>query len=108
LDEHNEIFESIGYECKGEFGIAGRRYFQKGGNKRSHHIHSFCKGSADAIRHLVFKDYLVAHPKIAEEYASLKFTTAKNCNNDIGAYCVGKDEFVKMHEKYAVEWRENA
>ncbi|KZN14895.1 GrpB family protein [Marinomonas sp. TW1] len=108
LDGCNELFESIGYECKGEFGISGRRYFQKGGYKRSHQIHAFGKDSENSIRHLAFKEYLIAHPAVAEEYAELKLDVAKHCNNDIGAYCDGKDEFVTTHEKHAVEWYKNA
>lgn len=45
LDSYNEVFESIGYECKGEFGISGRRYYQKGESKRSHQVHAFRKNS---------------------------------------------------------------
>jgi GrpB-like predicted nucleotidyltransferase (UPF0157 family) len=108
LDGCNEIFESIGYICKGEFGISGRRYFQKGESKRSHQIHAFSKNSENAIRHLAFKEYLIAHPAVAKEYAELKLDVANNCNNDIRAYCDGKDEFVRTHEKYAVEWHKNA
>ncbi len=108
LDGYNEIFEAIGYECKGEFGISGRRYFQKGGSKRSHQIHAFRKNSENAIRHLAFKEYLITHPAVAKEYAGLKLDVAKKCNNDIGAYCDGKDEFVKTHEKHAVTWYKNA
>ena len=108
LDGCNEIFESIGYECKGEFGIPGRRYFQKGGSERSHQIHAFKKDSENSIRHRAFKEYLIAYPLVAKEYARLKLEVAKNCNDDIGAYCDGKDEFVKMHEKHALDWYKNA
>ncbi len=108
LDRYNEIFESIGYECKGEFGISGRRYFQKGGSKRSHQIHAFSKKSENAIRHLAFKGYLIAHPEVAKSYEDLKLDVAKNCNNDIGAYCDGKNEFVKTYERHAVAWYKNA
>ncbi|WP_233090623.1 GrpB family protein [Vibrio sp. IB15] len=45
LDKNNNLMESLGYEVKGEFGIAGRRYFQKGGIQRSHQVHAFLVGS---------------------------------------------------------------
>lgn len=105
LDQFNKQFESIGYECKGEFGISGRRYFQKGGDNRSHQIHAFSRGSADATRHLAFKDYLIAHKGIAEEYAALKYRAAEGCNNDINTYCDLKNDFVAYHEKLAVKWQ---
>lgn len=31
----------IGYEAKGENGIRGRRYLQKGGDDRTHHVYIF-------------------------------------------------------------------
>lgn len=31
-----ETFSKIGYEYLGEFGIEGRRYLRKGGDKRTH------------------------------------------------------------------------
>ena len=34
-------FEAMGYECMGEFGIPGRRYFRKGGEERTYHVHIF-------------------------------------------------------------------
>lgn len=36
VDKHNKEFVAIGYECMGEFGIEGRRYFRKGGDNRTH------------------------------------------------------------------------
>ena len=37
-DGFNARFEEIGYEAMGEFGIAGRRYFRKGGDERTHQL----------------------------------------------------------------------
>lgn len=104
LDVKNEAFEKLGYEVKGEFGIPGRRYFRKGGDHRTHQIHAFKSGDSNLIRHLVFRDYLIAHKKTANEYGKLKFDIAKKCNNDIEKYCDEKDSFVKHHEAKALEW----
>lgn len=41
VDQYNLKFEMIGYECMGEFGIAGRGYFRKVGDHRTHQIHVF-------------------------------------------------------------------
>jgi GrpB-like predicted nucleotidyltransferase (UPF0157 family) len=105
LDCCESEFEKIGYECKGEFGIPGRRHFQKGGNERSHQIHAFEQHSFDSKRHIAFRDYLTAHKEIAEEYEQLKFRSAKECNNDIEVYYTSKNDFVVYHEKLALEWR---
>lgn len=104
LDDYLKIFEAIGYQGRGENGIPGRRYFEKGENNRTHQVHAFNRGSIGAIRHKAFRDYLISHPKIAHEYAILKKQVAKICNNDIERYCAGKDKFIKKHEKVAVDW----
>lgn len=104
LDNHSDNFERIGYHSRGELGIPGRRFYQKGGDNRSHQIHAFKRGHSDVVRHLAFREYLISHPEIALEYASLKKNVALSCNNDIDRYCEGKDEFVKRHEKLALEW----
>lgn len=108
LDRYSYCFESLGYECKGEFGIVGRRYYQKGGDNRTHQIHAFNAGSENVIRHVAFREYLAAYPSVAREYGALKKKIALSCNNNIGVYCDGKSEFVVKHEKLALEWWLNA
>lgn len=108
LDRYSHCFESLGYECKGEFGIVGRRYYQKGGDNRTHQIHAFKTGSENVVRHIAFREYLVAQPAVAREYGSLKKKIALSCTNDIGVYCDGKADFVAKHEKLALEWWGNA
>lgn len=39
VDDFDESFRKLGYECMGEFGIPGRRYYRKGGDDRTHQIH---------------------------------------------------------------------
>ncbi|WP_240549237.1 GrpB family protein [Billgrantia antri] len=104
LDGRSCSFEAIGYECLGEFGMPGRRYYRKGGNSRTHQIHAFELGSADVQRHLAFRDYLRAHPVVAQEYGELKQRVAKACRHDITLYSEGKADFVKLHEQRALAW----
>ncbi len=104
IDLCNSEFEALSYECKGEFGIPERRFFMKGGNNRSHHIHAFTHTSPEVTRHLALRDYLIAHPAIAAEYGSLKMSVAHTCNNDIERYCDGKNDFIKYHEQQAIQW----
>ena len=63
MNDYNTAMIAIGYEPKGENGIAGRRYFQKGGDHRTHHVHMYAWGHSEIKRHLAFRDYLRAHPK---------------------------------------------
>ncbi|WP_411744783.1 GrpB family protein [Reinekea sp.] len=105
LDSESHQMAALGYLVKGEFGIPGRRYFQKGGIQRSHQVHAFTKGTESAIRHLAFRDYLRAFPEIAAEYGRIKQEAASLCNNDITAYGNHKNSFIKEHEAKAVLWK---
>ncbi|WP_018690588.1 GrpB family protein [Algicola sagamiensis] len=104
LDQKSDLFILFGYEPKGELGIPGRRFFPKGGNLRTHHIHAFETGSLHVIRHLAFRDYLIAHPEIARSYGSLKYEIARTCNHDNDIYCLNKHDFVVKHEQKALGW----
>lgn len=105
LDALAPQFEALGYEVMGEYGIPERRFYRKGGEERTHHIHAFQKSNVREIkRHVAFRDYLCEHPDVAQEYGELKSQLAEQFPNDIDGYCDGKDEFVKRVEKIAYEW----
>jgi len=104
LDLKTQDFEQIGYEVMGEYGISGRRYFRKGGDHRTHHVHAFQSGDPHIIRHLAFRDYLRKNPTVADEYGQLKWEIAQSCGHDIGTYGDRKDPFIKLHEARALTW----
>lgn len=105
LDSFSKQFQESGYEVKGEFGITGRRYFRKGGVRRTHQIHAFQYNNIEEIeRHLAFRDYLREHPEVCRQYGEIKSQLAKQYPNDIDGYCNGKDDFVKSVEKDAIKW----
>ncbi|MGH2544786.1 MAG: GrpB family protein [Ardenticatenaceae bacterium] len=86
----------LGYEPKGEHGIAGRRFFTKGRHPhRTHNVHIYHPSSPEVARHLAFRDYLRAHPAEAEQYARLKAELACQFPNDIEQYMAGKEPFIK-------------
>jgi len=99
VDSYNKQMEELGYEALGEYGIPKRRFFQKGGNKRTHHVHIFEVGSQQIKRHIDFRDYLISHPKTAKEYSLLKENLAKKYRYDIDKYQKGKDSFIKKIDK---------
>jgi GrpB-like predicted nucleotidyltransferase (UPF0157 family) len=103
IDATTDGMAELGYEAMGEFGIAGRRYFHKGGNQRTHQIHAFKKGNPHILRHIVFRDYLRTHPDAASEYGRLKKKVAATCDNDIEVYCDGKEAYVKKLEAIAMK-----
>ncbi|MCA0986517.1 GrpB family protein [Guptibacillus algicola] len=104
VDRCNEEMTTSGYEPKGENGIPGRRYFQKGGDERSHHVHVYEKGSAEIKRHLAFRDYLRCHPVARMKYSNIKEELALKFPDDIASYIKGKDEFVRNLEMEALDW----
>ena len=108
VDAFNPAMESLGYEAMGEYGIPGRRYFRKNDSEgvRKFHVHTFARGSAEAVRHLAFRDYLLAHPSEAQKYSALKQTLAKKFPQNIDAYMDGKDGFIKETERRALVWRQ--
>lgn len=108
VDNYNKNFIALGYEAKGEYGIPGRRYFRKGTEIRTHHVHIFEESNRlDIERHLAVRDYLRSHPDMALEYGELKTKLALNYPNDIELYCDGKDSFVKEMERKALLWYRN-
>ncbi|WP_106497331.1 GrpB family protein [Lentibacillus sp. Marseille-P4043] len=104
VDSFNDAMKKIGYEAKGENGIPGRRYFQKGGDTRTHHVHIFESGNHEGERHIAFRDYLRAHSDTAEKYGNLKESLAKRFPNDVEAYIKGKEQLVLEIERQAITW----
>jgi len=93
-----------GYEPLGEYGIKNRRFFQKGGDKRTHHIHIFQENDINVIRHIAFRDYLNYNKKRLKEYENLKIKLAKKFPYNVDLYCNGKDSFIKEIEQEALIW----
>lgn len=108
LEEIEKVTPAIvaaGYEAKGENGIPRRRYFQKSENGiRKVHLHSYEKGSPELHRHLVFRDYLRAHPDEAKRYAEVKERAAGKHEFDIESYIEEKAPLVKELEQKALQW----
>ncbi len=106
VDALNSEFEKLGYECLGEYGIAGRRFYRKGSDNPTHHIHIFEKTDKENIdRHFAVRDYLMLHPEVAKEYGELKKKLADEFAFDREAYCKGKDAFIKDLEQKALVWQ---
>ena len=105
IDVNAAQLVELGYAARGEYGIPGRRFFTKGESLRTHHLHDYAQGDPHIDRHLAFRDFLRAHADVAEAYGRLKMNVAASCNNDIGLYCAGKEEFVNRTERAAIAWR---
>jgi GrpB-like predicted nucleotidyltransferase (UPF0157 family) len=77
IDERNAAMEAAGYQARGAFGIEGRRYFKKVGAPPAgpgFHVHVYEADSPHIVRHLHFRDYLLAKPQVAHAYSALKLS----------------------------------
>ncbi|MCD8820813.1 GrpB family protein [Staphylococcus gallinarum] len=108
VDHYNpEMFE-LGYAAKAENGIKNRRFFIKGGDQRTHHVHVFPKSERAQIeRHLAVRDYLLAYDNMVEHYGELKRKLAKSFRFDSEGYCQSKDAYMKRLESMALQWYNN-
>ncbi len=90
--------EGMGYEYVPEFEdeFPDRRYFRKILNgKRTHQIHIVEIGTDFWKRHLAFRDYLLNHPEITNQYSDLKKELAKQFENDRKGYTNAKSSFIE-------------
>jgi GrpB-like predicted nucleotidyltransferase (UPF0157 family) len=101
VDQYNYKMKELGYEAMGEYGIPKRRFFRKGANKRTHHIHIFQSGNEEIERHINFKEYLIAHPDKAREYSKLKEELANKYTYDVENYTNHKSDFIKEIDRKA-------
>ncbi|MGW5889242.1 GrpB family protein [Priestia megaterium] len=108
VDTYNQKMEQLGYEAKGENGIKGRRYFQKGGNERTHHVHIYEKGHPEINRHIWFRDYLRTHPDAAKEYETLKTELAHRYRFEPEKYVENKTNFIHKIDGLALKWRKGS
>ncbi len=104
VDQYNNKMKELGYEVMGEYGIPKRRFFRKGGNKRTHHIHIFQVGNEEIERHIRFKEYLIAHSDEAREYSKLKEELLNRNIYDVDNYTNSKSDFIKGIDRKAKLW----
>jgi len=96
--------EALGYTSRGEFGIRGRHYFVRDAGARldrgeqddrlPEHVHVYARGADEAVRHLLLRNYLRAHPERAAAYAALKRDLALRFRDDREGYSEAKTDFI--------------
>lgn len=106
IDHAAPELERRGYVAKGEYGVAGRRYFSglPMSSNLKVHLHAFRRGSPHVTRHLQFRDYLRAHPAVAARYCALKQRLAADHPENAAAYQAGKVDFMRRIETQAATW----
>ncbi|HEX7675847.1 MAG TPA: GrpB family protein [Bdellovibrio sp.] len=108
IDQSRQELETLGYEYKGEYGIRGRRYYVLYNLEKTLsfvHIHAFAKGSLEIENHLLFRDYLIAHPNRATEYQNLKLELTAQSNVTREKYTELKSNLIHEILLEAKKWR---
>ena len=104
VDLYNNQMLALDYVPKGENGIEGRRYFSKGKNQKTHHVHIFQTGHEHIKIHLDFKAYLIKNPVEAKKYGDLKVILKNQYPNNHEKYQEGKQNFVNELVVKAQRW----
>lgn len=107
VDERNSEMVAAGYEPRGEYGIEGRRYFVKPADTKGigFHVHAYERGSSHIDRHLRFRDFLLSHPEVAQEYSALKLSLSDRNGVLVKDYAERKAPFVRRVEGLALDSR---
>ena len=106
LDRDRPLIEALGYLWRGEFGIPERRYCalsDQAGTRRVQ-LHFFAADSPQVTRHLAFRDYLRAHPAIAQAYETEKRRARALHPDDSYAYTDEKAAWIRRTEAFALAW----
>lgn len=101
IDAASDRMVTAGYEVRGEYGIAGRRYFSRKSDP-GFHVHVFQAGTGNVVRHLAFRDYLRAKPDVAQAYGALKLSLTDASGNLPADYPDRKAAFVVETERAAL------
>ncbi len=103
-----EPIVNLGYVYVPEYEdeIPNRRYFKKAlaDGTHTHHIHLVETTSAFWEDHLLFRDYLRAHPETAWDYERVKRSLAPYFNNG-NDYANAKTDFILSVMEKARAWR---
>ena len=97
IEQVKRLLSDLGYRHVGNQGVPGREAFEhlrQAARDQDHHLY-VCRESADELhRHITFRDYLLDHPDVANEYGQLKSQLASEFRDDREAYTQEKSQFV--------------
>lgn len=95
--------EALGYVGRGEFGLAGRRYFVlDAADRRLVQLHCYEEGNPAIARHLAFRDYLRLRADLVAEYEALKRHCVELHRESSQAYSLCKGDWIRRIEAEAL------
>ncbi len=97
---------TIGYEHEGNGGIEDREMFKYSDkeNLMEHHLYVCPEDSAELKRHVLFRDYLRAHPDAVQAYSQIKKEAADLYPHDIDSYINHKGAVIeKIYKELGLE-----
>ncbi len=86
--------DSMGIKHKGNLGIEGREAFSSLQSHPEHNLYACVISSQPLKNHITIRDTLRSNPKLAKEYAELKYFLSSKYENDIDSYVEGKSSFL--------------
>lgn len=104
IDRRSGGMGAAGYEARGEYGIAGRRYFSRSVDAfgLGYHVHVYREGAEEIARHIGFRDYLIRNPETAQAYSALKLSLANSRGELVEDYAERKSGFVEEIQRRAM------
>jgi GrpB-like predicted nucleotidyltransferase (UPF0157 family)/quercetin dioxygenase-like cupin family protein len=86
----------IGYQWRGNLGVAGREAFSAPGDVElpAHHLYLVVKDNRAHLDHWLLRDLLRADASAREEYSALKRRNVELAEGDMDVYLAGKARFV--------------
>jgi GrpB-like predicted nucleotidyltransferase (UPF0157 family) len=96
------IMQKHGYDMLDNLTTKGEILARKGTEeKRTHYIHMEVINSTYWNNHILFRDYLLNHPKLVKEYERLKQEAQKKYKEERKKYTQYKNEFIQSVLKRA-------
>ncbi|CAM3867373.1 GrpB family protein [Alkalicoccus chagannorensis] len=95
IETHRARIENIGYTFVEHEAFPERRFFRKGTWRAgTHHLHVYEWESEPWRRQLLFRDYLLRHPEVRQQYEEIKQLAAIAHPHDRQAYTESKSSFI--------------
>ena len=96
LEKLIPVFQQNGYDVLDSIEKCGEILARKGmSNCRTHYIHVEVLNSTYWNNHILFRDYLLKYPKLAQQYENLKRSIADQYKTERKKYTAEKNAFIQ-------------